>query len=78
MSVSERIGQQVVLSTRRHTRAGMGVTLSMGLASLNSDQPSSSDALVAMADRALYVAKDRGKNCIITFGEIDAAAQTPG
>jgi diguanylate cyclase (GGDEF)-like protein len=44
-----------------------GVTMSIGLASLKSDHPKSADALVAMADRALYAAKDCGKNCIVTF-----------
>jgi PleD family two-component response regulator len=40
----------------------------MGIASLNSDHPASADALVAMADRALYMAKDRGKDQIVAYG----------
>lgn len=77
INVGERIRQQVVPATQRHTMTGAGVTLSIGIACLKQDQPATADAMVAMADRALYVAKDRGKNCIVTFGEIGAASQPP-
>ncbi|MDY7011144.1 MAG: diguanylate cyclase [Planctomycetota bacterium] len=76
MSVSERIRKQIVPATTQHTRTKTGITLSIGISSLRVDQPASADALVAMADRALYVAKDRGKNCIVVFGDIGATPQT--
>ena len=71
MTVGERIRQQLAATTQRFVGGG-SVTLSMGVASLKSDRPISSDTLVAMADRALYVAKEHGKNRIVTFGEIGA------
>ncbi|KKL63185.1 hypothetical protein LCGC14_2177640 [marine sediment metagenome] len=75
INVADRIRQQLTLATPEYTGTGKGVTLSAGIASLKSDHPPSADALVSMADRALYVAKDRGKNCIVTFGEIGAISQ---
>ncbi len=75
MNVAERIRRQLASATRVHTKTGLGVTQSFGIASLKSDQPASANALVSMADRALYVAKDRGKNCVVTFSDIKAAAE---
>ncbi len=75
-SVGERICKQVEPATGRQAQIGMGVTLSIGISSLETDRPASADALVAMADRALYTAKDRGKNCIVAFNEIGPAHQT--
>jgi GGDEF domain-containing protein len=46
----------------------------VGLASLNVEHPRSADALVALADRALYAAKDRGGNQIIPFSQTSVAA----
>jgi diguanylate cyclase (GGDEF)-like protein len=77
INVVERIRQQLVMATSNCNCTGRGsckVTMSIGLASLRSDHPASADALVAMADRALYAAKDRGKDRIITYEEL--AAQT--
>jgi diguanylate cyclase (GGDEF)-like protein len=76
LNVGERIRQGLILTTRQGTPASGGVTLSMGIASLKSDRPASADALVAMADRAMYVAKDCGRNRIVTFGEIGALQPT--
>ncbi len=75
-SVGERICEQVEPATGRQTQIGMGVTLSIGISSLETDRPASADALVVMADRAMYTAKDRGKNCIVAFSEIEPAHQT--
>ena len=74
-SVGGRIRAQLSQTTRHYTKERTGVTLSIGIACLNSDRPVSADALVAMADRALYVAKDRGKDCIVTFAECGASPQ---
>ncbi|MCK4627132.1 MAG: diguanylate cyclase [Phycisphaerae bacterium] len=75
MKVGNRICQQIVPATGRRTRTGTGITLSIGFSSLEIDQPASADVMVSMADRALYVAKDRGKNCIVAFSEIGATSQ---
>jgi len=75
INVAERIRRQFFLATQQHSKTRGGVTLSFGIASLKSDRPVAADALVAMADRALYVAKDRGKNRIVTFGEIGVLSE---
>ncbi|HET6427339.1 MAG TPA: diguanylate cyclase [Phycisphaerae bacterium] len=75
INVADRIRRQLSVATPGLTKA-RGVTLSIGVASLRSDRPESADALVSMSDRALYVAKDRGKNCIVTYGEIGVLPQT--
>ncbi len=43
----------------------MPITLSIGVASLVDDTPHNAEALVAMADRALYLAKDLGKDRVV-------------
>jgi len=74
INVAERIRRQLIASTRRLTRTGVGVSMSFGIASLTSDQPASANALVSMADRGLYTAKDRGKNTVVTFPEVESGA----
>jgi diguanylate cyclase (GGDEF)-like protein len=68
--VADRIRRQLADVTRQNPATAPGVTLSMGVASLKSNHPATADSLVAMADRALYAAKDRGKNCVVTFTDI--------
>ena len=75
ISVCTRIRQELTTATAKHTRPAPGMTISIGVASLKSDELDSADALVAMADRALYVAKDQGRNRIITCREIAALGQ---
>jgi len=76
INVAERIRRQLTAATQPLTGCGKAVTISIGISSLMFDKPATADALVSMADRALYVAKDRGKNCIVTFGEIGAVSQS--
>jgi diguanylate cyclase (GGDEF)-like protein len=38
------------------------VTISIGVSSLKGDQPISADSLLQLADQALYLAKDGGRN----------------
>ncbi len=70
LAVGERIRQELVLRSQSDQAVGHAVTMSVGVASLTADGPSSGDALVSMADRALYLAKARGKNKIVAFNEI--------
>ena len=74
-AVGERIRSELAAASVKDGRLGGPLTLSIGVASLMSDHPTSADALVAMADRALYAAKGRGKNRIVTFAESQAAPQ---
>jgi diguanylate cyclase (GGDEF)-like protein len=54
------------------------VTLSIGIASLSVHRPATADELVAFADRALYAAKNSGKDRIVVFNRsqrLEAPAQ---
>lgn len=73
-AVLERVRHRLREASRRHEKVGQALTLSMGAASLETDHPDSADALVSLADRALYIAKDQGKDRIVAFHSVAAAA----
>lgn len=66
----ERIRYEVARRCDSHEKIRLPVTLSIGVASLKQDFPDSADGLVTMADRALYVAKEHGKNCVVSFTDV--------
>lgn len=63
--VADRIREEYRAASALLLRNGNGVTMSAGVASLNSQHPAHADQLVAMADAALYRAKETGRNCIV-------------
>ncbi|MHC4294028.1 MAG: diguanylate cyclase, partial [Planctomycetota bacterium] len=76
--VGERIRSELVDRTRSDSQLARSVTISIGVASLGADNPTSGDALVSMSDKALYVAKERGKDQIVAFNQISSPTeQTP-
>ncbi len=75
-SVGERIRDQLALASDKYGQLEHMLTLSVGIASLNANKPHDSEELVAMADRALYFAKDHGRNQIITYSEVLRDAKT--
>ena len=73
--VGKRIRELLADETRNHPKVTRPVTMSIGIASLRAVNPGSGDAMVSMADRALYAAKAQGKDRIVVFGELlDPAA----
>jgi diguanylate cyclase (GGDEF)-like protein len=72
LAVGRRVRADLV--ARAHEVKGLshGVTMSVGVASLAGNRPTTADALVSMADRALFAAKAAGKDRIVVFGA-DAA-----
>ena len=68
-AVGERIRQQIIVESRSYCN-DTPVTISVGIGSLKKDNPPNGDALVAMADRALYTAKACGKDQIVAFNEM--------
>jgi len=78
IEVGERIRQQLAERSGKDIKLNHTVTMCIGVASLEADRPTTADALVSMADRALYAAKDHGKDQIITFGSIREAVEVRG
>lgn len=67
LAVVERIRDEMSIVFRRNAHLRIPVTLSVGIASLLEDFPTTADGLVAMADRALYHAKGTGKDRVTLF-----------
>ena len=62
--VARRLAEAFRSAAARFALAGKSLTMSIGVASLAANCPESPDALVSMADQALYDAKQAGKDCI--------------
>jgi diguanylate cyclase (GGDEF)-like protein len=73
VSVVERIRREMAAIGQQYAQLGSGLTVSIGLSNLRIDTPATADTLVAMADRALYAAKDAGKNRIICHHQMGIA-----
>ncbi|KAA0945239.1 sensor domain-containing diguanylate cyclase [Pseudomonas sp. ANT_H14] len=63
--VAERLGQEVAQLSFSHEEQSYGVTVSQGLANMTGDD-ANLDSLFARADTAMYEAKRRGKNRVIS------------
>ena len=70
LKLAEKLRQAVERASvgKQGTRRGKPLTVSVGVASLPGDA-SNAQELVARADRALYVAKSVGKNCVKAFSD---------
>ena len=53
------------------------MTMSVGIGSLSLNKPAGADELIAMADVALYQAKERGRDRIVATTEIACAVRVP-
>ena len=53
----------------------INVTISLGVAT--TDDPKGADELIRRADHALYVAKNRGRNCVVMWGHDDLPPDAP-
>jgi diguanylate cyclase (GGDEF)-like protein len=62
--VAQRIRQEFRQSSAAVLNRKDGVTMSVGIGSINLHRPASADQLVAMADKALYCAKSGGRDRI--------------
>ena len=70
LKLAEKVRQAVEKAGigRNEKRAGRPLTVSIGVASLPGDA-ASAEELVDRADRALYIAKGMGKNCVKPFSD---------
>jgi diguanylate cyclase (GGDEF)-like protein len=63
-TVAQRIREEFFRASAVLLRRELGVTMSVGIGSLRTNRPVGADQLVALADAALYCAKDAGRNRI--------------
>jgi diguanylate cyclase (GGDEF)-like protein len=69
ISVAERYCREIE-NTPFITSAGqLKVTISLGVSNYPVDGPSSTEELIKFADRAVYKAKDEGRNCVVSCGD---------
>lgn len=66
--VAQRIREEFKASSAAMLKRERGVTMSAGVASLRTHRPTHADQLVALADAALYKAKEAGRNCTSVSG----------
>ncbi len=62
------VGERIRKTIESKTIAGINVTISVGASTLN-DSVNKPDELVNQADKALYAAKEGGRNRVTTWGE---------
>jgi diguanylate cyclase (GGDEF)-like protein len=62
--VAQRIREEFFRASAQLLKREPGVTMSIGIGSLKSNTPTHADQLVSLADAALYMAKDGGRNRI--------------
>lgn len=75
LAAGERIRQQLATESARKDGLGRIVTMSVGVASLEANRPANPDALLSMADRALYVAKESPNTRVMAFSFLPDLAE---
>jgi len=68
--VAQRIREEFRVSSAALLKRERGVTMSAGVASRCTQKPPHADQLVAMADAALYKAKEAGRDCTSVSAQI--------
>jgi diguanylate cyclase (GGDEF)-like protein len=71
LDVAERIRERIAAMSLEWAGARITATVSLGVATLGAEHDSIG-ALIADADRALYTAKNAGRNCVRTPAAIEA------
>ncbi|HEY0892218.1 MAG TPA: GGDEF domain-containing protein, partial [Cellvibrio sp.] len=68
--IAERIRQQIAESHIKYNGKTIGTTVSIGIATRHSNEKEHINDLFERADKALYIAKNSGRNCVISSDEI--------
>jgi diguanylate cyclase (GGDEF)-like protein len=74
LTVCERLREKLAVEVARFDGLARSQRLSIGVASLQTDHPATADALVSMADRAMYAAKKVGTSGAVLFARAKALA----
>jgi diguanylate cyclase len=70
VDVAQSVSRVIAGLAITHARSGTGqfITLSQGIVSLVPEQETSPEDLILRADKALYQAKEQGRNRYVVFG----------
>ena len=74
--IAERIRQAVSQQSVTIQGLNLQVTLSIGIADLNSGEISSPEEMLALADRAMYAAKELGRNRVVQAHDLAGVSWT--
>lgn len=74
LEVCQRIRRELSQLCRDQLQINNDVTMSIGIVSLAEDNPSSAEKMVGLADKALYIAKEQGKNKVVALSRRPAEA----
>ena len=72
VSVADRVRIQIQNSSKGRFASCSGITMSFGVASLSVDATTLSE-MINQADKALYVAKESGRNRVVAWGDAQVA-----
>lgn len=67
--IAERIRQQIAEIHIDHNGKTIGITASIGIATRHRNEKEHIDNLFERADKALYIAKNAGRNCVVSSDE---------
>lgn len=68
--IAERIREQIAETLITHNGRDISATVSIGIATSRNDEKDCINDLFERADKALYIAKEAGRNCVISSDEI--------
>ena len=77
MAVGQRIREEFRTASSSSLATPLGVTMSMGVASLRTCRPTGAEQLVGSADKALYQAKQSGRDRISSAESLQGEQPTP-
>lgn len=72
--VAQRIREGIAAQRTSLSNMEFTITVSIGLADLNAGEIDSPDAMVLLADKALYAAKEAGRNCLVMARDLTVLA----
>lgn len=75
--LAEKVKQKIASLILDYQGKKVGTTISAGIMSLVPDFNSNSDSMISCADKALYAAKEAGRNSVIISGGASAAEGAP-
>lgn len=68
--IAERIRQQIAETKIKYNGKAIGTTVSIGIATRHNNEKEHINDLFERADKALYIAKSSGRNCVVSGDDI--------